>query len=160
KMTFVRNPNYWDKPRPYIDTIVQKEVSDPAQRFNAFQAGQGDVTVLDNTKANQDMVKSVGGTNYGYAPAGGGIEVALNENVGPLNDVRIRQALVLATDLNDLNLKATGGVGHVVDTFFVKGTPQYNASVRQGTNNLKAAQKLIDQVVAEKGPITLTFSLY
>src|SRR5262249_8310691 len=28
-MTFVRNPSYWDKPRPYLDTIVWKAVVDP-----------------------------------------------------------------------------------------------------------------------------------
>src|SRR5262249_7833044 len=151
------NPTYYDKPRPYIDTIIQKEVADPAQKVNAFQAGQGDITILDNTKQNQDMAKSIGATLYAYAPAGGGIVVALNQATPALSDIRIRKALVLSMDPKDLNEKATGGVGQVVDTFFVKGTPMYNPKVRQESNDLKKAQQLVDQYVAEKGPVNLTF---
>ncbi|MET0894713.1 MAG: hypothetical protein ABWY80_02565, partial [Acidimicrobiia bacterium] len=56
--------------------------------------------------------------------------------------------------------KATGGTAETIDTFFVKGSPQYNAKVRQVTNNLKEAQKLVDEYVAEKGPLTVEFQLY
>src|SRR5262249_30304186 len=48
----------------------------------------------------------------------------------------------------------------MVDPFFVKGSPQFNPKVRQVTNNLKQAQKLIDQYTAQNGPLNLTFTLY
>src|SRR5262249_3658512 len=158
--TFVRSPTYWDKPRPYVDSITVKTVLDPNQALNAWEAGQADVLFTGGTSQQlTDAAKAKGVRLYGYATPGGGDDVAFNERAPGLDDVRIRKALVLASDSADLNTKATGGTAPMVDTFFVKGTPYYNPAVRQVTNNLAAAQKLVDSYVAEKGPVTITFSL-
>jgi len=97
------------------------------------------------------------GTGYPYD---GGQGVLFNVQRAPLNDERVRRALVAATDLTDSTQKATSGAAPIVDTYFLKGSPYYNAKVEQHTNDLKAAQKLVDQYVAEKGgPIKATFLL-
>src|SRR5205807_5531490 len=35
-----RNPNYWNKPLPYLDRVVVKIIVDESQRFNALCAGE------------------------------------------------------------------------------------------------------------------------
>ena len=40
QMTFVRNPSYWNAPRPYVDTLVLKSVIPEDQRLNSFKAGE------------------------------------------------------------------------------------------------------------------------
>ncbi|MET0896027.1 MAG: ABC transporter substrate-binding protein, partial [Acidimicrobiia bacterium] len=74
--TFVRNPNYWDKPRPYVDTVIAKPVQDVGQALTAWQAGQGDLAFTNGiTKAAQDAATATGGTVFGYPTAGGGADV-------------------------------------------------------------------------------------
>ncbi|MET0354382.1 MAG: ABC transporter substrate-binding protein, partial [Plantibacter flavus] len=98
QMTLTRNPNYWDKPRPYIDTMVLKPVTDAAQKLSAFQLGQADFAYFVSLDEQVAGLKAQGATLYGYPPAGGGADIAFNQSVPGLDDVRIRRALVLATD--------------------------------------------------------------
>jgi len=41
-MTWVKNPNYWRKDRPYLDGIEFKYISNPVTARMAFEAGQAD----------------------------------------------------------------------------------------------------------------------
>jgi ABC-type transport system substrate-binding protein len=157
--TYVRNPNYWDKPRPYVDSIILKPVIDTTQKLSAFQAGQADLALFVTLNPQIEALKSQGAQLWGYPAQGGGSDVAFNQSVPALKDLRIRQALVLATDPKDLNAKASGGTNQMVDTYFVKGFPYYDPSVKQVTNNLKKAQSLVDDYVKQNGPVELTFLL-
>jgi len=42
-MTWVKNPNYWQKGKPYLDGIDVKIIPDPVTARAAFEAGEGDV---------------------------------------------------------------------------------------------------------------------
>jgi len=35
-----RNPNYWDKPKPYLDGLILRIIPDAAARAAAFEAGE------------------------------------------------------------------------------------------------------------------------
>jgi hypothetical protein len=54
----------------------------------------------------------------------------------------------------DANLKSTAGASPLATAFYPQSTAFYDASVKQKSNNLAAAQKLIDAYVAEKGAIS------
>ena len=51
KITFERNPDYWNAPRPYIDKLEIVLLQDDVQRFNALQSGQATM-ITDNSNAN------------------------------------------------------------------------------------------------------------
>jgi peptide/nickel transport system substrate-binding protein len=154
-ITLVKNPRYWDAPRPYLDSLVLKPVVDQAQKANAMQANQADIAylpVLDqSTKTLSDLKYPAFGVYQD-----GGITVEYNVSSGPLSDVRIRKALTMAANLPDMNQKAAVGTATTVTTYFAKGSPFYNAAVKQTPYSLKKAQQLIDQYVAEKGPVNVT----
>src|SRR5207302_664879 len=60
----VRNPNYCDKPRPYIDQITFRPITDETQRINTFCAGQADLTYVGAvTNAQQVNDQKCGSIN-------------------------------------------------------------------------------------------------
>jgi ABC-type transport system substrate-binding protein len=156
--TFAKNPGYWDAPRPYLDTVVIKAVPDATQKANTLTTGAADIAFFATPTTQATQLMSQGFTRF--ARATGLVGIFFNFNRPPFNDARVRSALVLAADLDDMNAKATGGSAAVVTTYFTKDSPYYNPAVKQRTNNLAKAQKLIDSYVAEKGgPVKGTFLL-
>jgi peptide/nickel transport system substrate-binding protein len=154
-----KNADYYDKPRPYLDQITFRSVSDTAQKANAMVAGQGDVAFMPTPNTDTATLASAGFKSNGV-PQAASITVIFNLSKAPYDDPRVRQALTLAVDQNDVNQKAQAGQATPTDTWFPKESPFYDASLKVKTNNLTQAQKLIDQYVAEKGPVkgTLMFS--
>src|SRR5699024_957059 len=43
KLVLKRNPTYWKKGHPFLDTLTFKSVQDAQSALQAMQAGQGDV---------------------------------------------------------------------------------------------------------------------
>lgn len=44
-VTLERNANYWNKPYPYLDTLVFREIPDSTTRVNALMGGEIDIVV-------------------------------------------------------------------------------------------------------------------
>jgi peptide/nickel transport system substrate-binding protein len=126
-----------------------KTVSDPAQRANAMQSGQADMTIYAVVDPAIKQTQDAGAACVAV-PQYGGTGFSMNMTHAPFDDVRLRQAFAYATDQKDLSLKATGGLAVPLTTFFPKGSPFYDKAV-QPTNDLTKAQKLVDSYIAEKG---------
>jgi peptide/nickel transport system substrate-binding protein len=154
-ITLVKNPGFWDAPRPYLDQMTLKPVADQAQKANALQANQADLVLLPILDASTKQLQDAKYPSYGILNDGG-INAQFNVSKAPLDDVRVRRALTMALNLPDMNQKAALGTASIATTYFVKGSPFYNEKVKQPAYNLAQAQKLIDAYVAEKGPVTFT----
>ncbi len=99
RLVLTRNPDYWDKSRPYVDEYVILSTPDDATRKAAFRTGQADfiwvaspseVEVLRKTNPNV-VVQSYHNT---LTPFG----VAVSQDKPPFNDVRVRRAVSMAID--------------------------------------------------------------
>src|SRR3989441_2133950 len=99
RIVLQRNPDYYDKGRPYVDEYVILSTPDAATRLAAFRTGQADfiwvpspseVEVLRKTNPNV-LVQSYHNT---LAPFG----LALAQDRAPFNDVRVRRAISMAVD--------------------------------------------------------------
>ncbi|WP_238015206.1 ABC transporter substrate-binding protein [Dactylosporangium sp. AC04546] len=157
-MTFKRNPKYWDAPRPYLDELVIRPVPVAQQRFDSFEAGEGDFVSTGNPVPQTADLRSKG---YSVVEPQliGGIGLVLNNARAPFDDVRVRQALLLATDVKDFVDKGTGGSGDAITTLFPKGAP-LGADISRPAVDRAKAQSLIDAYVAEKGgPVKIEFSV-
>jgi len=154
-LTLVRNPDYWDAPRPYLDKVTFRPILNPQQRADTFDAGDGDISW--EVVWNSQLAKWVDeGRDVRIPPMSGGQGNIFNVTKPPLDDVRVRRALWLAYDAKDLNQKVNNGKAPVVDTLFVKDSPFYDPSATAPAPNLEEAQSLIDEYVAEKGgPVKL-----
>jgi peptide/nickel transport system substrate-binding protein len=99
RIVLQRNPDYYDKGRPYIDEYIILSTPDAATRLAAFRTGQSDIIWL----ASPSEVETVRKTNPNaivqshhntLAPFG----LALAQDKPPYNDVRVRRAISMAID--------------------------------------------------------------
>jgi peptide/nickel transport system substrate-binding protein len=99
RVVLSRNPDYFDKGRPYVDEYIILSTPDAATRTAAFRTGQADfiwvaspseVEILRKTNPNA-VAQSFHNT---LAPFG----LALAQDKPPFNDVRVRRAISLAID--------------------------------------------------------------
>ena len=99
RVVLQRNPDYFDKGRPYIDEYIILSTPDASTRLAAFRTGQSDFIWLASPseveiarKTNPNVqVQSFHNT---LAPFG----LALAQDKPPYNDVRVRRAISMAID--------------------------------------------------------------
>jgi len=157
-LTFERNPDYWDAPKPYLDELVVRPVPDSQQRYDTFQAGEGDFVTTGAPVPYTAELQSKG-YSVEVPPLIGGIGLILNGARPPFDDARVRRAFLLATDVEDFAQKGTMGAAEPIDSLFPKESPLYSGITRPEVD-LAEAQKLIDEYVAEKGgPVKVEFSV-
>ena len=99
RVVLARNPDYFDKGRPYVDEYIILSTPDAATRTAAFRTGQADfihvaspseVEVLRKTNPNL-VAQSYHNT---LTPFG----IAMAQDKPPFNDVRVRRAIAMAID--------------------------------------------------------------
>jgi peptide/nickel transport system substrate-binding protein len=111
RMVLERNPDYWNKGRPYLDRIVLKPLPDSQSRFASLQSGEADIVWDDEFDADniQKAQKDPKLTVHTYAGSGATV-AAFNTKVAPFDDVRVRQALVMAIDRKKMSQALTNGL--------------------------------------------------
>lgn len=116
-MRFVRNPNYWDEGKPYLDEIIFKIIPDEATRIVALEAGEVDVVLgvapaeVSRLAENPDVVLSgVTGARTVY------LGVALDQ--GPFADLTVRRALAHAVDTDSIVDFVQEGTVEKATTFY------------------------------------------
>jgi peptide/nickel transport system substrate-binding protein len=161
-LTMTKNPNYWQSGKPYLNTIVFSTLADDPTAVNGMLTDEFQMCFFPSAGPSTLALSHAGYpvSQYEYVTAYG---IQFQFAQAPYNDLRIRQALVLAIDTADANLKSTAGAaplaGGTGTAFFPKSSPFYDSSVNQKQNNLAAAQKLINAYIADKGAISGTQSL-
>jgi peptide/nickel transport system substrate-binding protein len=123
RMVLERNPDYWNKGRPYLDRLVLKPLPDAQSRFASLQSGEADIIWDDEfdadniQKARKDPKLTV------HAYAGSGAQVyAFNTKSPPFDDVRVRQALVMALDRKKMSQAITNGLARPASNPFGDGS--------------------------------------
>ncbi len=162
--TFVRNPTYFDKPKPYIDTIVMKVIPDPNTLASALQSGEIDAihgaNQLVQLKVAVDDPKTFRGPDPSKLP--GALGVGCNLERPPCNDIRFREAVALSFDFS-LVKQVFLDPSYPRDTLqcapFGPDNPFCAKDVKVKYNPTRA-KKLIDEMKAEglSTDITYTFN--
>jgi peptide/nickel transport system substrate-binding protein len=111
RMVLERNPDYWNKGHPYLDRIVLKPLPDAQSRFASLQSGEADLVWDDEYDADniQKAQKDPKLTVHTYIGSGAQV-YAFNTKVAPFDDVRVRQALVMAIDRKKMSQAITNGL--------------------------------------------------
>jgi peptide/nickel transport system substrate-binding protein len=111
RMVLERNPDYWNKGHPYLDRIVLKPLPDAQSRFASLQSGEADIVWDDEYDADniQKAQKDSRMTVHTYVGSGAQV-YAFNTKVVPFDDVRVRQALVMAIDRKKMSQAITNGL--------------------------------------------------
>ncbi len=160
----VRNDNYWEPGRPYLDTVIGKIIPQPAARAQALVAGEVDY-VSDYYLAPNDYAQVKANAKLDLEPAGGPPTVDLlflNNNRKPLDDKRVRQALLMATDRDFLvkNAYLAGEVGTMPFTNRLPWAADPSIDYRKMyPYDIDKANALLDQVGLKRGPDGMRFKL-
>lgn len=159
-MVLQRNPNYWDQPKPYLDNITIKFISDPTALVAGLQRGEIDyvfrgLPFTSLSSLNQtSSLKVVPYTRPPYVSA-----IWFNLKAPYVSDIRVRQAIAYALNRTDIALKATYGyskpVQYMIDPSVVPPSPNltiYNY-------DLNKANQLLDSAGYARGPDGTRFTL-
>jgi peptide/nickel transport system substrate-binding protein len=111
RMVLEKNPDYWNKGHPYLDRITLKPLPDAQSRFASLQSGEADIIWDDEADADniQKAQKDPKLAVHAYAGSGAAVN-AINTKVAPLDDLRVRQALVMAIDRKKWSQALTNGL--------------------------------------------------
>ncbi|WP_162260315.1 ABC transporter substrate-binding protein [Nocardioides sp. Root190] len=157
-MTLVANKDYWDEGRPYLDGITFKLSADASTNADAVVSGAADMAYQPFPDPAEQRVTDAGGQHI-FLPDVQQVIVSFNVAKAPFDDVRVRRALVLATDPKDISDKAQSGLATPVTTLFPEGSSLYDPAVVQKTNDLEQAQELIDEYLQDTGKDSITGSV-
>jgi peptide/nickel transport system substrate-binding protein len=117
-----RNTDYYDAPRPYLDSIMFKPVTDTTVKSDAMVAGQAQLGCFPVVDLSITKMTSAGPQLDGITqPTAIGVRFSMPK--APYNDARVRQALMLAIDPKDLNAKASSGLSTMVITWYPPESP-------------------------------------
>ena len=111
RMVLERNPTYWNKGHPHLDRVILRPLPDSQSRFASLKSGETDLVWADEFEADNIVRAQKDATLQVLSYAGSGAAVnAINTKVPPLDDVRVRQALVMALDRKKMSQALTNGL--------------------------------------------------
>jgi peptide/nickel transport system substrate-binding protein len=111
RMVLEKNPDYWNKGHPYLDRINLKPLPDAQSRFASLQSGEADIVWDDEYDADNIMKAQKDSKLAVQSYRGSGAAVyAFNTKAPPFDDVRVRQALVMALDRKKMSQAVTNGL--------------------------------------------------
>lgn len=140
---FVRNENYWNHPRPYIDELVIIDFPDPTARVNALVSGVVDVidqippSIVSQLTNSSDVSLLVARDTGLFNP------ITMQVDTPPFNDVRVRQAMRLIANRPQLIDASLGGYGQVCNDLFAIYDPAYDHAIPQRQQDLEQAKSLL-----------------
>lgn len=159
-----RNPEYWQKGKPFLDGMIYRVITDEAARAAAFEAGEIQYGVFGpvNPCTAQRLAKSshLGVETKGYEFFGSRFIMEVNTRRPNLADRRVRQAMLHAVDIDFIRdnvfcgfaVKATGPVPPDQKQFYTSDVPSYSFDP-------KRAGELLDQAGLKRGANGIRFKI-
>jgi peptide/nickel transport system substrate-binding protein len=154
----VRNPNYWDPPKPYLNEVDEIYVGDMMTREALFYSGGADVLYETDGKIIHDLALK----NYPIISTTTGPFVMVPDSgnaTSPWANVKVRQAVEYAID--KVGLSNAFGYGYRVPAYQIP-TPDnavYNPALPQKKFDLaKAKQMMADAGFPNGFSTTLIFT--
>lgn len=149
-LKFVKNDNYWQPGKPYLDRIDMYTVKEPLTQQAKMVAGEGEILALIQGKALKDLADQ----GFNIVAQYGGTEILLFDtmNEGSVtNDPNIRKALEYAT--NKQEIVDALGYGYFVVTNQVSPptNPSYNKDIEGRDYNPEKAKELLKAAGYETG---------
>jgi peptide/nickel transport system substrate-binding protein len=111
RLVLERNPDYWNKGRPYLDRVVMRPLPDSQARFASLLSGEADLVWADWYEADNIRKATSDPALTVHTHVGSGAQVwVFNTKVAPFDDVRVRRALVMAIDRKKFSEVTTNGL--------------------------------------------------
>jgi peptide/nickel transport system substrate-binding protein len=138
--TFVRNEHYWQEGLPYLDAIVTTNITDETSQVNGLQSGQLDVI---NFLSAGSVAALQGGQNVIISKTGSWGPFTMRVDQKPYSDVRVRQALRLIVDRDQMLKQVFGGQGTVGNDVFGIKDPKFPTDLPARHQDIAQAKSLL-----------------
>jgi ABC-type transport system substrate-binding protein len=158
--TATRNPNYWRKGLPYLDSITFKPIPDSSQRESTLRTGGVDMiesvdpTTITNFSGSGGSGFQLVDTSTGVIGQPSFAFIMLNTVTPPTDDLNIRRALAMGMNQAEVQKVIGGPPSKPADGIFLPGSPYYSKT-SYPTYNPSAARELVSAYKAQHGTPTL-----
>lgn len=148
-LKLTKNTHYWQKGKPYLNSVEWQVVPDANTRKLQIQGGQADVDEYPDWSSFASLKSSPGITATAF-PSTEIDYIAFNQKRAPFNDVHVREAISDAIDRSALVKAVLYGNGKAANSLLMPGLPYYDASGGQ-SYDLTAAKKALAESSVPNG---------
>ncbi len=141
RSTCRRNPAYWDTGKPYVNQLTLYSLQDDTARLNALLAGE--IDIMAQVPATQARTQLYGDLRLIRSTGTSAQCFYMAVDRHPFNDARVRQAMRLIVDRQQLVDVALLGYGSVANDLFGKGLPYFDGALPQRTRDIRRAKELL-----------------
>jgi peptide/nickel transport system substrate-binding protein len=152
---FARHDNYWDGPA-FVDELIIYDFADDAAKVNALLAGQ--VQSVDNLPSYLAGTIEQQGASALVSDSGAWVPFTMRVDVAPFTDVRVRQALRLIVDRQQMIDQALNGFGILGNDLYSPFDPAYAKDLPQRMQDIDQAKSLLKQAGQENLDVELVTS--
>ena len=147
---YERNPDYWDKPKPFVDQLIVRIVTDPAAAAVAFETGTADLGYrtpvpqadLDRLKKVPSLRFETKGNSYSFNVT----RLEFNLDNEYFKNDKVRQAVAHALDRNVIVKVVNYGYGKVSYSPIAPGLKAYHDPAPSPyVYDVKKANALLDE---------------
>jgi peptide/nickel transport system substrate-binding protein len=153
-MTATRNPHYWRKGYPYLNSITYKPIVNDGSRADALETGEIDMM---HSNSPNNLLQFKGNKKYAYYDNSGQIVgqptvqcIMLNTSKAPFNNKTLRQAMAMSVNQAQYSKVITKGIDTPMNGLFLPGSEFYSKTAYPKYNPTQAA-KLVKQVQQQTG---------
>lgn len=147
----VRNPHFWnnDEQEPYLDKVTITNIEEEQARLQALQAGDIDYAAFTDP-AIMLQAQNDGQLNFVQGVGADQESIILNMNRPPFDDIRMRQAVSLAVNRQEIVDLTKEGMAEPAVNLFPAGDPYENDNA-QLEYDLDEAKRLVAEYEADTG---------
>jgi peptide/nickel transport system substrate-binding protein len=154
---FVRNENYWRENRPYVDQLTIIDFPEDAARINALISKR--VDAIDQVPpAQMRVIEADPSLKVISAETGAWTPFTMHVGKSPYSDVRVRQALRLVVDRQQIIDQVLDGQGRIGNDLYAPDDEVYARDLPQRQQDIDQAKSLLRQAGQSDLRIELTTS--
>ena len=150
-----RNPNYWDKPKPYLDKVVVRFIPDAAARALAFESGSVDLGLNAIPLSDVERFKKIANLNVDNRASpyvGSQQQLYFNFETPALRAIEVRRALAQAIDVQAFNKLVWFGYGQLSASPIGPLLGKYHdKNLKHEAFDLKQAEAALDAAGFKRG---------
>ncbi len=119
-----KNPDYWQEGLPYLDEVEFKIVNSAETALMELQGGT--IDIYPYLTDSQAQALKAGNTHQVISSPSNVVQALfLNNAVEPLDNVKVRQAILYAIDKDEINLFVGGGNGSLIGSAMLPTLTDY-----------------------------------
>ena len=157
EIKYVKFSDYWQKGKPYLDSVTWTYVPDDNTRLLQLKGGQAQIDEFPAWSQIKPL-KSTSGVTMTLFPSTRTDYMIFNQHIKPFQDVHVRRALSYLMDRKALIKAMLFGNGTVANSFLPPQVPYYDAKTQGLQYSVAKAKAELAKSSVPKG-FTATFEI-